>query len=485
MIHQLRAKALHGMIHQGELTMAELAESTLARIEAFNPSLIAFVDADHADVMRQVETIEARRRAGETLPLLGSVFSIKDNLWLGGRPATYGSHVYRHHIAPCDSAVVARLKRLGALCIGITNCPEFACKGHTSNALHGTTRNPWDLDTTPGGSSGGAAAAVAAGLGTLALGTDAGGSIRRPAAHTGLVGFKPTHGLIPDPHGFDDPSYAISDIGVLAKSVEECAWLLDGAVFHDPRDPRSYPLPPQLSVDRPFTQALKHLDTQAIRIGWTRDLGCGFRLDEDVAAAFDNGIAALASAGLTLEHASPDWPAQTFEYPLLRQQQAALAAQFGHVLRDTPELLDPALADQITQGLRISGADYAADDLRRKAIIRALDNFFERFDFLLCPTTPVEAWPVAASHPSSIASHPASPRAHAAFTPLFNYCGVPALSLPFALGKRGLPLGWQLVGPRHTDLSVLALAHHLETIIDHRFDAPLWLADSDFFSSSL
>ncbi len=121
MIHQLRAKALHDIIHQGGLTMAELAESTLARIEAINPSLIAFVDADHADVMRQVEAIEVRRRAGEALPLLGSVFSIKDNLWLGGRPATYGSQVYRHHVAPCDSAVVARLKRLGALCIGITN----------------------------------------------------------------------------------------------------------------------------------------------------------------------------------------------------------------------------------------------------------------------------------------------------------------------------------------------------------------------------
>jgi len=485
MIHQLRAKALHDIIHQGELTMAELAESTLARIEAINPSLIAFVDADHVDVMRQVEAIEVRRRAGEALPLLGSVFSIKDNLWLGGRPATYGSQVYRHHVAPCDSAVVARLKRLGALCIGITNCPEFACKGHTSNSLHGTTRNPWDLDTTPGGSSGGAAAAVAAGLGTLALGTDAGGSIRRPAAHTGLVGFKPTHGLIPDPHGFDDPSYAISDIGVLAKDVEDCAWLLDGAVFHDCRDPRSHPLPAQLTVDRPFTNALKRLDSQAIRIGWTSDLGCGFRLDADFATAFDDCIATLANAGLTLEHAAPDWPAHTFEYPLLRQQQAALAAQFGHVLRDTPELLDPALADQITQGLSISGADYAADELRRKALIQALDNYFERFDFLICPTAPVEAWPVKASHPGTIGGQPASQRAHAAFTPLFNYCEVPAVSLPFALGQHGLPLGLQIVGPRHTDLGVLALAHHIETIIDHRFDAPLWLADSDSFSSSL
>lgn len=193
----------------------------------------------------------------------------------------------------------------------------------------------------------------------------------------------------------------------------------------------------------------------------------------------------LASAGLTLENTAPDWPAHTFEYPLLRQQQAALAAQFGHVLRDTPELLDPALADQIAQGLSISGADYAADELRRKKLIQALDNFFERFDFLICPTTPVEAWPVEVSHLGIIGGQPASQRAHAAFTPLFNYCEVPAVSLPFALGQHGLPLGLQVVGPRHKDLGVLALAHHLGTIIDHRFDAPLWLADSDSFSSSL
>ncbi len=483
MMHQLRAKSLHDMLHQDKLSLAQIAESTLTRIEAFNPSLLAFVDADHSDVMRQVEAIEVRRRSGEKLPLMGSVFSIKDNLWLGGRPATYGSMVYRHHVAPCDSAIVARLKRLGALCIGITNCPEFACKGHTSNSLYGTTRNPWNLNTTPGGSSGGAAAAVAAGLGNLALGTDAGGSIRRPAAHTGLVGFKPTHGLIPDPYGFDDPSYAISDIGVFAKDVEDCAWLLDATVHHDGRDPRSQPLPAQLTVDRPFTRAFEHHELKPIRIGWSIDLGCGFSIDDDVAAAFHNCIAKLMKRGIPLEQAAPRWPPDTFEYPLLHQQQAALAAQFQHVFRDTPELLDPALADQIEQGLSISGADVFAGELHRKALIKALDTFFERFDFLICPTAPVEAWPAELSHPSTIAGKSVSPRAHAAFTPLFNYCEVPALSLPYDVGQNGLPLGLQIVGPRHTDLDVIAVARQLEKIIDRRFDAPLWEADSDSFTS--
>lgn len=457
----------------GALTLAEIAAALMARIEALDPTLNAFVDADRHDVACQIAAIEASRATGQSLPLLGAVFSIKDNLWLEGRPATYGSPLYRDFVAPRDSACVARLKEMGALCIGVTNSAELACKGHTSNPLHGATRNPWNLETTPGGSSGGAAAAVAAGLAPLALGTDAGGSVRRPAAHTGLVGFKPSHGAIPDPEGFVDPSQTISDIGVLAKDVEDCAWLLDALIHVDRRDPRSMAVVPA-PQSRAFSAALHPPVLRRWRVGVSADLGRGFRLDADVADAFEALIAGLSDTDIEIVRASPQWPAGTGEYPLLQQQQAALAAHFGEEQALHPEWFGAGLSEQIAEGRKVSGADYARDEWRQRELYRALMHFFESFDLLLCPTAPVEAWTIERDYPATIGGQPASSRGHAAFTPLFNYCQVPALSLPFALGKCGLPLGVQIVGPRLADIDVVAFAHDLERHIGRSFDSPVW-----------
>lgn len=474
-IHQMTGRQLHAEVMRGALTLAEIADALMARIEALNPTLNAFVDADRHDMARQIASIEARRAAGQSLPLLGAAFSIKDNLWLGGRPATYGSPLYRDFVAPHDSACVARLKSKGALCVGVTNSAELACKGHTSNPLHGTTRNPWDPDVTPGGSSGGAAAAVAAGLAPLALGTDAGGSVRRPAAHTGLVGFKPSHGAIPDPYGFVDPSQNISDIGVLSKDVEDCAWLLDALVYVDRHDPRSVPISLPGAI-RPFSTALLDGKPRCWRIAASTDLGCGFRLDADVSDAFGALIAGLGDFDIEVVWASPQWPEGTGEYPLLKQQQAALAAHFGVQQAENPDWFGTGLSEQIAQGRRLNGVDYAHDEWRQRALYRALMQFFEKFDLLLCPTVPVEAWAIGNDYPAKIGGQSASARGHAAFTPLFNYCQVPALSLPFALGRRGLPLGIQIVGPRLADIDVVAFARRLERHIGRRFDSPLWQA---------
>jgi aspartyl-tRNA(Asn)/glutamyl-tRNA(Gln) amidotransferase subunit A len=476
-IHQLTARQLHAEVMSGALTLVEIADALMGRIEALNPTLNAFVDADRHDVACQIASIEVLRASGQSLPLLGAVFSIKDNLWLGGRPATYGSPLYRDFVAPHDSACVARLKAMGALCVGVTNSAELACKGYTSNPLHGVTRNPWDLGVTPGGSSGGAAAAVAAGLAPLALGTDAGGSVRRPAAHTGLVGFKPSHGAIPDPQGFVDPSQSISDIGVLAKNVEDCAWLLDALIHVDRRDPRSLPIG-TLGRTPAFTAALNDEAAQRWRVAVSADLGCGFSLDADVAEAFEALVAGLSDTDIEIVRASPQWPAGTGEYPLLQQQQAALAAHFGEKQTLHPGWFGVGLSEQIAEGRKVSGADYARDEWRQRELYRALMDFFEGFDLLLCPTAPVEAWAIERDYPVTIGGQPASSRGHAAFTPLFNYCQVPALSLPFALGRRGLPLGVQIVGPRLADVDVVTFARYLERHIGQSFDSPIWLGES-------
>ena len=475
-IHQMMGRQLHAEVMRDALTLNEIAEALMTRIETLNPILNAFVDADRQDVVNQIALIEQRRASGQPLPLLGAAFSIKDNLWLGGRPATYGSPLYRDFIAPRDSASVARLKTMGALCVGVTNSAELACKGHTSNPTHGATRNPWNLETTPGGSSGGAAAAVAAGMGPFALGTDAGGSVRRPAAHTGLVGFKPSHGAIPDPEGFIDPSQDISDIGVLTKDVEDCAWLLDALVHLDRHDPRSVPI--MTSGLNAFGAALCQPVPRRRRVAVSSDLGCGFALDTDVAEAFEALIAELGSMDVEVIRASPQWPSGTGEYPLLKQQQAGLAACFGTQQAQLPGAFGSGISEQIAQGRLVSGIDYARDNWRKRDLYRVLTDFFDRFDYLICPTAPVEAWAIEQDYPAEIGGRPASPRGHAAFTPLFNYCQVPALSLPYARGRNGLPLGAQIVGPRFSDIELVVFAHDLERQIGQSFDSPIWLGES-------
>ena len=180
-LHRWTARHLAAEVTARRISAVEVAEAACERVARLQPQLHAFVDFDPAVPMAAAKRVSARLALGEVLPLAGVPFTVKDNLWLGGRPATFGSRVFADFVAPRDSWCVARMRELGAIPLGVTHCSEFACKGITATPLHGETRNPWDLARTPGGSSGGAVAAVAAGLGPLALATDAGGSVRRPA----------------------------------------------------------------------------------------------------------------------------------------------------------------------------------------------------------------------------------------------------------------------------------------------------------------
>ena len=475
-LHLLRAGDIARQVARGELRAVNLVESLLARIAALNPVLGAMVDVDVEGAMAQAAQADKRAAAGDHLPLLGVPFSVKDNLWVGRRPATYGSVLFAEHIASRDSWSVARLKAHGAVCIGLTNCSEFACKGVTSNPLHGVTRNPWNTDLTPGGSSGGAVAGVAAGFNPIALGTDAGGSTRRPAAHTGLVGFKCTLGLIPNPWGFDDPSHDLSSIGLIARDVPDCAIMLDALVDYDARDPLSHPLPANMALPGIFGRSVNKVPERTLRIAWSIDLGCGFAIDNDVALALHAAVKRLREAGWKIDNASPAWPPDTAEYPLLVQQHAGLANLFGSAWREDPYSFDPAIATQIEAGLGLSGVALAALPLRRNRLRAALTAFFERYDLLLCPTVPVEPWDCDILAPTRIGGRLASPRGHAAFTPLFNYCDTPALSVPCGFGANGLPLGMQVVGPRYADLRVVQFSAEIERVIATDFTAPIMYA---------
>lgn len=460
MLHTLSASQIATRIQRGELRAPELADAICARIKTLNPQLNAFVSFDADLVRRQAWHVQNRVAAGERLPLAGVPVSVKDNLWVADSPASCGSRFFADFIAPRDSWSVARLREAGALILGLTNCSEFACKGVTSNPLHGATRNPWNPALTPGGSSGGAVAAVAAGLGPLALTTDSGGSTRRPAAHTGLVGFKPTAGRVPHPWGFPDPTQILNAIGQIGRSVSDVELMFRTLAGHHGADPLASPCP--LESGAPVT-----------RIAWSPDLGLGYPLDEAVRQSLENSIDCLRKAGWQIEEASPQWPASLPDTNLMALQHAGLAELFGARHQHDPDIFDPLIAAQIEAGRSISGGAVVKLLLTREQIVAQIARFFEQYDLLLCPTVPCEAWPLDQLGPAKIGGRPAGPRGHAVFTPLFNHAGVPALSLPCGFGAQGLPAGMQIVGPRFADLDVLAAATRIESLLGLDFSCPM------------
>ncbi len=454
-----RARTIAAAVNARQLSALDVARDAVTRVTLRNAALNAIVQFDAEAVLAEARAVDTRLATGEALPLAGVTFTAKDNLWVGGRRVTQGSRLFEDFIAPRDAWAVARMRALGAVLLGITNCSEFACKGVTTNLVYGPTRHPHDAALTPGGSSGGAAAAVAAGLGTVALGTDAGGSVRRPAAHCGLAGFKPSSGLVPHPWGFAEPNYGQSVIGVLACDVADAAFVFDALLMFDAADPAGVPIDVALQAGA----AVSEPSPKALRIAWSPRLGCDFAIDDDVLAALQRRVDALRAAGWTVDDADPDWPDGVREYPLLALQQSGLQALYGARLADARERIDPDLVAQIEAGARWSPAQLA-DVLRlRERIAARLGRFFERYDLLLAPTAPVVAWPLGQLGPSTIGGRPAGPRGHAAFTPLFNGPGVPACSVP-AGTVRGLPIGLQVVGPRLEDARVLRMAATIEAL---------------------
>lgn len=469
-IHRQSARSLAACVQARERSAVEVAQAMCQRVARLEPQLNAFADFDPALPLAAAAEVDRRLAAGESLPLAGVPFTVKDNLWLGGRPASFGSRVFADFVAPRDAWCVARLRALGAVPLGMTNCSEFACKGITATPLHGETRNPWDLQRTPGGSSGGAVAAVAAGLGPLALATDAGGSVRRPAAHTGLVGMKPTLGRVPNPWGFDDPNHLLSVIGQIGRDVEDVAWMLDLLTAWEPADPLSSPV-----FAQPDVMALLKQPLPAGRLAWSPQLGCGLAVDADVRAVLEQAVRRLQAAGWVIEEADPVWPAQAREYPLIALQQAGLAQLFGERWQRDPGLFDPDIGAQIALGLQITGPRIAELLRLREHLHASFTALFQRYDALLCPVSPVEAWPLGSLGPAEIGGLPAGPRGHAAFTPLFNYGSLPAVSLPCGTGRQGLPVGLQIAGPRFADARVLQLAWHAEQVLGRSAPSPLLL----------
>jgi aspartyl-tRNA(Asn)/glutamyl-tRNA(Gln) amidotransferase subunit A len=428
-------------VNAGTISASDILVPHLAAIAECNSLLNALVDFDPEEGLRAARAIDRRIAAGEKLPLAGVPVAIKDNIWVARRRVTQGSRLFREFCPSVDAIAVERLKVAGAVVIGMANTSVFACKGVTTNRVYGLTRHHHSPDLTPGGSSGGPVVAVAAGTTPLAPGTDAGGSSRRPPAHVGVVGFKPSFGAIPYGPGFAEPYIGLSVIAPIAASVDDVVVAFDVLSGADARDPES-------AVMLAAPDARTGAD---LVVAHSPCFGLDAPIDEDVAAAIQTAVERLAAAGARITRRDPRWPAGVNETALMPLQHAGLASLYGEAFTATPDIFDSDIAVQIESGLRYSGAAIASALRLSADVARSLAEFFADADLVVGSTTPCVAWRNNRLGQETIGGKPVPPRGHAVFSPLFNHAKVPAISIPCGVGRQGLPVGLQIVGPRGFD----------------------------------
>jgi aspartyl-tRNA(Asn)/glutamyl-tRNA(Gln) amidotransferase subunit A len=428
------------------LTAEALLERCLERVGRLDPRLNSFVALDVAGARAAAKESDALlSRSAPRSPLEGIPISVKDNVHVAGMPSTWGSRALAGFTPEKDELPIARLRAAGAVFLGKTNVPELTVEGYTKNDLFGVTRNPWDTRLTPGGSSGGAAAGVAAGLVPAAIGTDGGGSIRRPASHTGLVGWKPSIGRIPRIDGFPAILADFETLGILARSVDDTL-LLDAAMSApDARDRRSLyaPAPPWPDARR--------------RILYIPQFGEA-PVDPEVASVVASAAAALEREGhevhqeqvfFDLEDAARIWHVVS---------RAGVAWMMGWKDIRLDEMAGASVRAMAAEGRRLSAADYLDALERIAAFRRRCAELFERVDLVLTPTAAALPWPAETPYPDRIADRPAGPRDHAIFTGWVNIAGNPAISLPVAVSKSGLPIGIQFAAGFGADAALLGFA---------------------------
>lgn len=442
---QLGAVELAQGFRQGLWSPVAALESVLERVAEVNSqinALIALAPDAHAAALAS----QTRYAAGCPLSELDGIpMTIKDNLLMAGVPATWGCPALADNFA-ADELPVARLRAMGAVLVGKTNVPEFTLEGYTGNALFGTTRNPWDIQLTPGGSSGGAVAAVAAGIAPLALCTDGGGSIRRPCAHTGLVGLKPSIGAIARGAGFPGLLLDFEVVGPVGRSVADVQLMFSLLSGADTRDRRSLAR----------AQARRQLQ----RVLYVQSLD-GAQVDPQVRCATAEAAGLLEQLGCTVVTAELpiDLSALNRGWPEIGQIGLA------HLFASYPQWRTGASAkyQQLADaGERLPASRLWAIIEQVEALRVEVDRMFAEYDALLMPTVAALPWPAEQAYPETIDGQSVGPRGHAIFTGWVNAAGVPAISLPVAESREGLPIGIQLVAPMGADSDLLTLAARIE-----------------------
>jgi aspartyl-tRNA(Asn)/glutamyl-tRNA(Gln) amidotransferase subunit A len=458
-LNQLDASELAARIARREISPVEAVEASLARLEATETALnaFAFVDADGArEAARNAEA--SVMRGDELGPLHGVPVSIKDLIDVADLPARYGSATLRDHIARTDAPSVQRLRQAGAIIIGKTNTSEFGYRGYTKSLVHGNTRNPWNLTRTPGGSSGGAVASIAAGVTAIGLGTDGGGSIRMPCSLTGLVGIKANFARVPVWPASATPT--VAHVGPIARSVSDAALVLGIVAGPDRRDP--------FSLQQAIGPEPNPVTMSMLRIAFSPTLGYA-KVDAPVqrvvAAAVDRLRSVFPSISFVTEVCRD--PAEM----LIVEFVGGLSARLGDLVDSSPDLIDPPLLAGIRK-FREMSADHYTRLLRRRIEHReTLRMFFENYDLLLTPTTPCTAWDIEKALPPG---HEAS-ALWSYFTYPFNLTGQPAASIPCGLTEENLPVGLHVVAPMGNEAQLIAALRAIEQTLDSRLRTPVEL----------
>ncbi len=442
------------LIRTGRVSPPELVEMFLDRIARLDPTLNAYLTVDPDQARHAAaEAAAVVARTQDPPPLSGIPVAVKDLEFTKGLRSTGGSVAYQGFVPREDSVIVERLRRAGAIILGKTNTPEFGSYGQTWNRLSDDCRTPWDTSRTSAGSSGGSAAAVAAGLAPVGTGTDGAGSIRAPAAFCGVYGFKPSFGRIPMHGGFLGlPRHTCP--GPLTRSVRDSAIMLSVLCGHDPRDPNCMRQPPPH-----FLGGLED-PVHGLRIAWSADLGFA-HVDPEVRELAESAALCFETLGCRVEADSPCVDVDLFEVADPVRNTDKYAA-WGHLLRDRPDDLTPYVRSVLEQGSRVTGERYSNSLRELERLNARMADFFERYDLLATPTTPVPAYPVR-KPPQTINGFEV-PHHYSTIllTILWNLTGQPAASLPCGFTSQGLPVGLQLIGRHGDDMAVLRASRAFE-----------------------
>ncbi len=441
----------------------------LAQVERTNPRVNAIVTLCAERALEAAQAADVRLAGGDLPgPLFGLPVAHKDLVETAGIRTTYGSPIFADFVPKHDALIVERLRAAGAIAIGKTNVPEFGAGSQTFNEVFGPTRNPYDLERTCGGSSGGAAVALACGMVPIADGSDMGGSLRNPASFCNVVGFRTSPGRVPAwPNRA--PWSPLSVLGPMARTVQDTALMLQAIAGPDPRSPIAIREPASL-----FAQSLER-DFQGVRIAWSRDLG-GLPVDPRVTAAIEARRGVFDSLGCEVEDAEPDFSGADEAFRSWRAWLFALG--YGALLERERARVKETVIWNVEQGLRLSGSDLARAQVLQADCYRRVCEFLERYEFLVLPVSQVPPFDVTEPYVREINGTRLD-----TYIDWMRSCywvtvtGLPAISVPCGFTPEGLPIGVQIVGRHQADLEVLRLAHAFESATAEWRRRPDWLAN--------
>jgi amidase len=434
----------------------EVMQAVLARIDAVNPQLNACVTVARESALGAARAATAKLKRGAVVPPLHGVpVTIKDLTPTKGMRTTWGSKIYEHHVPADDALIVERLKAAGAIVVAKTNTPEFGAGGNTFNAVFGATRNPWNPALTCGGSSGGAAVALATGMGPIAEGSDLGGSLRMPAAFCGVVGFRTTPGLVPK-YPVDLAWDSLSVTGPMARTLADVALMLSVVAGPDDRAPLSY------NVDtREFAKAVRAPSIKGWRMAWTPDLNGLLPVDDEVTRVAEGATRVFRSLGARLEAACPDF-SEVHEI-VLATRGLSMVAVHADKLPQWKDQMQKGLVWNIEQGLSLTPREIARGEKLRTQLWHRVRAFMATRDLLILPTTSVPPFPVEQPYPTEINGKRLETYIQWAYlTYGITLTGLPAISVPCGFTKSGLPVGLQIVGRRRQEAAVLRAAAAFE-----------------------